>query len=691
MVTDITDKLERERELVRLNEEINAAMEEMEAVNEEFEAQNREMALAMHNLEESEDRFRSIADNLMDGITVIEGGRAIYVNKRMTEILGYSREELLAMPRFHFAAPEEIERVLAIHQKAIKEQRAPGPISFWIIRKDGERRFVQNRYRIRFHEDGNITWFAVTTDLTDEIKAEEERKRLITAIEQSEEDIIITDTDGIINYVNPAFERNTGYTREEALGNSPSILKSGHHDDSFYEQLWQRLGSGRVWSGRIINRKKNGQLMVQSGTVSPIRDRNNEITGYVSIKRDVTSESRLEDQLVQAQKMEAIGTLAGGLAHDFNNLLGGILGAANLIDLAMKKDGPKKEEKIRGFLETIQASSRRAADMIRQLLTLSRKDDATYVPLDLNSSLRHIEKLAKNSFPKSVTLEFRYREEPVIIHADPTQIEQVILNICLNSSHAMTIMRGPDEKQGGTLTVELEKCLPGSPCVQAFAGIGDNEPLALIRIQDTGVGMDEETRAHAFDPFFTTKEGDEGTGLGLAMAYTIVKRHAGTIEIESEPSRGTTVSILLPVDEETREPLRSEDRDELVPGSGHLLVIDDETIVLSVTSGILEECGYRVTGTREAKQGIEFFRENHGELEAVVLDMSMPHVSGLDVFRELKTIDERVPILIVSGYAQDERVQKVLDEGATSFLQKPYNSRSLSESVAKVIREHPSR
>ena len=691
MVTDITDKLERERELVRLNEELNAAIEEMEAVNEEFDAQNREMALAIHNLEESEERFRSIADNLMDGITVIQKGKAIYVNKRMTEILGYSREELLTMPRFNFAAPEELERLQAFHKKALEEQQAPGPVSFWIIRKDGARRFVQNRYRIRFNGDGNITWFAVTTDLTDEIKAEEERNRLITAIEQSEEDIIITDTEGTITYVNPAFERNTGYTRKEALGNSPSILKSGQHDDSFYEHLWLRIRSGRVWSGRIINRKKNGQLMVQSGTISPIRDRNDVITGFVSIKRDVTSESRLEDQLVQAQKMEAIGTLAGGLAHDFNNLLGGILGATNLIDLTLKKGGPEMNDRIRGFLDTIKASSRRAADMIRQLLTLSRKDDASYVPVDLNSSLRHIEKLAKNSFPKSVTLRFNYQNEPVIVHADPTQIEQVILNICLNSSHAMTIMRDPGEKPGGILTVDLEKHPPGSLYMQEPAGASGNESVALIRIKDTGIGMDEETRAHAFDPFFTTKDSDEGTGLGLAMAYTIVKRHSGVIEIESEPSFGTTVNILLPVDEESREPFRSDDQDILVPGSGHLLVIDDETIVLSVTTDILKECGYEVTGTSEPESGIEFFRENREKLEAVILDMSMPHISGLDVYRELKTIDARVPVLVASGYAHDERVQKVLNEGAASFLQKPFTSHSLSESVAKVIRERTSR
>ncbi|PKL40643.1 MAG: hypothetical protein CVV44_03305 [Spirochaetae bacterium HGW-Spirochaetae-1] len=646
--------------------------------------------LTRHKMEKalqlSEERFRSMADNIRDGLSIIENGRLVYSNSRVSEITGYSHEELRNFNIGDIYAPEEKERIRHIYIESIKSGSPPRELEFWIIRKDGERRCILNRYSGKKGSDWNSDQYIITTDVTEKKDSEAEMKRLATAVEQAAEDIILTDTEGNIQYVNPAFEKTTGYSRDEALGKNPRILKSGRHEEGFYKNLWDTISTGLTWTGKIINKRKDGEFITQDANISPIRNQLGHIMGYVSVKRDISEQVQMEAQLLQAQKMEAIGTLVGGLAHDFNNILGGILGSIDMLNMLLRKETLSSGDKIRKYIDTARDASFRATDMIKQLLTLSRKHDIQFAPVDLNYSVKHVMKICQNSFPKNVELHTEYGPSPMRAFADPTQIEQVILNLCVNASHAMTIMRDDNEKQGGKLTVSLRKLQADHHFCKMHPDATEGISYMMVSVTDTGVGIYAAVKDRIFDPFFTTKDKDMGTGLGLAMVYNIVKQHGGFIDVLSEPKVGSTFNIYLPeMTDRMGKGISTATSHEMIPGSGTILVIDDEEVMRTVAEGILMEAGYRVILAESGKTGLSLFKRHKKEIRAVILDMSMPVMSGLEVFQSLKNIVPEVKVLLASGYKQDERVQKVIDLGVTAFLQKPYSGRTLTEKLHEIL------
>jgi|GEM_PF-1253021 len=646
--------------------------------------------LTRHNIEKalqlSEERFRSMADNIRDGLSISENHRLVYTNSRVSEITGYSHEELRNLHIGDIYAPEEKDRIRQIYVESMKNGTPPRELEFWIIRKDGARRCIHNRYSKKKGSEWQSTQYIITTDITEKKTSEAEMNRLATAVEQAAEDIILTDTEGNIQYVNPAFEKTTGYARSEVLGKNPRILKSGRHEQIFYKNLWDTINAGLTWTGRIINKRKDGEFIIQEANISPIRDQLGHITGYVSVKRDISEQVQMEAQLLQAQKMEAIGTLVGGLAHDFNNILGGILGSVDMLGMLLKREALSNGDKIRKYIDTARDASFRATDMIKQLLTLSRKHDIQFAPVDLNYSVKHVMKICQNSFPKNVELHTEYGPSPMRAFADPTQIEQVILNLCVNASHAMTIMRAENDKQGGTLTVSLRKLQADHHFCKMHPDAAEGVNYMMISVADTGVGIHPAVKNRIFDPFFTTKDKDMGTGLGLAMVYNIVKQHGGFIDVFSEPKVGSTFNIYLPeMTDRMSKGISTATSNEMIPGSGTILVIDDEEIMRTVAEGILVEAGYRVILAESGKTGISLFKRHKKEIKAVILDMSMPVMSGLEVFQSLKNIAPEVKVLLASGYKQDERVQKVIDLGVTAFLQKPYSGRTLTEKLHDIL------
>ncbi len=403
-------------------------------------------------------------------------------------------------------------------------------------------------------------------------------------------------------------------------------------------------------------------------------------------KRAAAEKERIQAQLIQAQKMEAIGTLAGGIAHDFNNMLGGIIGSLNLLELLAEKESLTQKEAFRKYLDTAMESSRRAAEVTRQLLTLSRRQDLQFVPVDIMQSVRNVMKICKNSFPKSVYLDFSIQESPLMVNADFTQIEQVILNLCVNASHAMTIMRSEGSKEGGTLSVQAMrvKCDANFCALHAQARV--DADYVRIMVSDTGVGMDEETRKRIFEPFFTTKELGSGTGLGLAMVYNIVTQHTGFIDVYSEAGTGSTFTVYLPAHEDTAAcGVKSKIPDRIVHGTGRILVIDDEAAILRIARGMLEQCGYEVITAGNGKDGITIYEEGPDAVDAVLLDLSMPGISGNEVFRRLREINPSVRILIASGLAEDEEIRRITSSGSGGFIQKPYTAVELSSMLKKLL------
>lgn len=681
------EKEERNNELLAVNEELNASIDELEAAGIRFEKKNQELEEAKQELEKSERRFRRMADSIHEGIEIVENGKVVYTNPRFHEIMGREPGEIESLDFFDVVAAEDRERIRTIIEEARKSGKGPEELEFWIVHPDGTRRYIHKGFSYSEDSENKDDRYVVTSDLTERKEHETLLSRLATVVEQADEDITITDTEGTIIYVNPAFERITGYTAQEALGNNPSILKSGEHDQSFYQILWQTITRGDVWTGRFANLRRDGTRMLQDATITPIKNEKNEITGYVALKRDVTAHESMARQLLQAQKMEAVGNLAGGLAHDFNNVLGGMVGSVSLLEMLLGRESLQATEKIESYIDILKKASGRAADMINQLLTLSRRNESARTVVNLDDSVKHVVKLCKNSFPKSIHIAWeKYEGGEAVVLADPTQVEQVLLNLAVNGSHAMTIMR--DDEEGGELRFSIHQFHADMRSKNSHPDARPGQHYYVVQVSDNGVGMDRATLDKIFDPFFTTKSRDNGTGLGLAMTYNIVQQHGGFISVYSEEGVGTTFNIYFPgISEEDRVAGQPDHSTSLVKGNGTILVVDDEEIITTVSSDILNECGYATLVANEALKGVELFRDNWRDIDAVILDMSMPVMSGLDVFRKLKEIDPSVKVLMATGFKLDDRVEKARELGVKRMIQKPFAAYTLSRELADLINQ----
>lgn len=361
---------------------------------------------------------------------------------------------------------------------------------------------------------------------------DQERRRLSAAIEQAAESVVITDMAGDILYVNPAFERTTGYSRTEVLGRNPRILKSNRQDAAFYKQMWATLTTGQTWKGHLVNKKKDGAFYTEEATISPVLDEKGSIVNYVALKRDVTRELQLEEQLRQAQKMEAVGRLAGGIAHDFNNLLTVLIGNAALALDVLPPDHPVYSD-----LQVIERSARRAADLTRQLLAFARRQISHPQILDLNELILGIEEMLRRLIRADIELVTALASVRGHVRADIGQLEQVLVNLVVNARDAMP--------NGGKLTLETADVVVNEDHVRRHPEVPPGEYVRLA-VTDTGIGMTESVKAHLFEPFFTTKEVGQGTGLGLATCFGLVKQNDGYILVDSEPGQGASFKIFLP-------------------------------------------------------------------------------------------------------------------------------------------------
>ncbi len=531
-----------------------------------------------------------------------------------------------------------------------------------------------------------------------ELEEGERRYRLLA--DNANDMIWATDLDLAFTYISPSVTRMFGFSVEEAMRltfdswNTPESFRTVaqiYVDQMNLEQEGSADPNRHV-TVQLEHYRKDGTPLDVEVTVSFLRDSDGRAAGIVGITRDISDRMRVQrekeqvqQQLAQAQKMEAIGTLVAGIAHDFNNFLGGIMGSLDLLGWILKKEKIENREAVENYLQIGMDGSRRSADLIRQLLAISRKHEITLTPIDINVSLGHVLELCRNSFPKTVTLDFRLGEAPLVVLADPLQIEQVLLNICINASHAMTTMRHPGGGQGGTLTVTADTVASGETRGEFFpGGVMPAGTYVLVRITDTGVGIAEDVRKRIFEPFFTTNK-MKGSGLGLSTSYSIVQQHRGGIDVSTSPGEGSTFSIYLPAyaAADGGAPAPSADGD-VVRGSGTVLVIDDEESIIRVVKGFLEQSGYTVLGGNGAKKGIEMFRKWHGEIAAVIVDFSMPEKSGLEVFGELLEIDPGVRAILASGMIDPETRALALGMGIQDTINKPFLARELSEKLKAV-------
>ncbi len=469
-------------------------------------------------------------------------------------------------------------------------------------------------------------------------RVEEECSRLAAAVDQASELIFITDTEGVIQYVNPSFEKITGYTRKEVVGQKPSLLKSGRHDTVFYRGLWTTISGGAVWTGRLVNRKKDGTLYEEEAAITPIRDHAGRIVSYVAVKRDVTREVRLQKQLRQAQKMEAIGTLAGGIAHDFNNILAAIIGYTELARMDLVENAPLMDN-----INKVLVASYRARDLVAQILAFSRQSEQELKPVSISSIVKEVLKLLRASLPATIDIRQRVLLEPATILADATQIHQVMMNICANAGHAMRSTGGVLDVYLGAPRGEFEPPLP----LQHLAG----EDYLCLAIRDTGHGMPSEILDRIFDPYFTTKKKEEGTGLGLAVVHGIVTSHNGHLTVESKPGEGTTFKIYFPL-----VPVKVFDRKKslgvkLPGGSERVFLIDDEIDIVQVNRQMLERLGYQVAAYVDSRTALADFDAAPEKVDLLITDLTMPGLTGDQVVRAVHARRPELPIIMCTGFS----------------------------------------
>ncbi len=507
-------------------------------------------------------------------------------------------------------------------------------------------------------------------------KAEDTLRKLWRAVEQSADMVMITDRAGLIEYVNPAFEVLTGYLRAEVIGHNPKILKSTQQIPEVYQELWQTLLAGNVFRCTMANRKKNGDVFIAEKTITPLRDSDGKITHFISNDRDITGRRRLENQLQQAQKMDAIGLLAGGVAHDFNNLLMVISSYAELM-----LDSLAPQHPLRHNVDEIQKASRRAADLTRQLLAFGRKQMQALQLLDLNSIIEDINKMLPRLLGEDIALEFVPAKKLGRVKADPVQIEQVIMNLAANARDAMP--------KGGKLVIETASVHLDETYVQAHSIVPPGE-YVLLMVTDSGEGIAPEHLSHIFEPFYTTKEEREGTGLGLATVYGIVKQNSGFIWVYTEPGMGTTFKIYLPRAKDARVlPQLSLPLVGYCGGCETVLLAEDEAAVRRSTREFLSLNGYIVLEAKNGTDALTMAREYKGPIHLMITDVVMPEMGGAKLAGELAAERPDMKVLFVSGYAETTVQRHGTIDVTTRFLQKPFSLRTLAHKIREVLDADP--
>jgi two-component system, cell cycle sensor histidine kinase and response regulator CckA len=623
---------------------------------------------------ESEKRYRRLFESAKDGILILDesSGRVVDVNPFLLHLLGFSYDELCGQFIWELgvfkdvAASKDAFKILQdneyIRYDDLPLETHDGhPISV---------EFVSNVYLV----DHDKVIQCNIRDITARKRADAERKRLLAAIEQTGETIVMTDAEGIIQFVNPAFEKTTGFTREEVLGLNPRFLMSGEQDEVFYRTLWDTISSGTRWAGRNINKRKDGTLYTEEMTISPIRDPSGRIVNYVAVKRDITEDLRLAAQFQQAQKMEAVGQLAGGVAHDYNNMLSVIMGYT---ELALKK--VTLEQALHADLLQIYKAAIRSIDITRQLLAFARKQTITPVVLDLNQNVESMLKMIRRLIGEDIDLAWLPDGALHPVLMDPVQIDQILANLCVNARDAITDV--------GKITIETENAFfDDSYCVQHLGYVPGE--YVMLAVSDDGCGMEKEVLDQIFEPFYTSKDVGQGTGLGLSTVYGIVKQNNGFINVYSEPGKGTTIKIYIPryTGEEVEIPMPPPA--ETPKGRGEtILLVEDEPALLILAKMMLEDLGYRVLSAGSPTLSLKLGEEHVDEIELLITDVVMPEMNGRDLAQKLQARSPKLKILFMSGYTAEVIVHRgVLNEGV-QFIQKPFSRNDLGVKVRAALAE----
>jgi PAS domain S-box-containing protein len=664
---------EERRQLVEVNVRLNREVDDRQQAQEA--------------LKRSEAKYRLLADNVRDNIWVLRLGdlRFTYISPSVRDILGYTPEEAVELTLEEILTAESLTLFMNfLKGELAADKRGQAPtrsrtLELEQYRRDGSTIWVEISTAVMTGADGRPEEIlGVTRDITERKLAEaalrESQERYLSILEASPDPVVLHDTDGNVVYINPAFTRVFGWTLDDL---------SGQQIDFVPEEAWDatsrrinQIKRGLSFHGFETRRlNKEGKLLDISMSAAAWRDSEGKPSGSVITLRDITEQKKMEVQLQHARKMEAVGTLAGGVAHDFNNVLQAISGYVQLMLRHKAPDDPEN-----GHLQAIDQAISRAGMMINQLLTVSRKLESKPVPVDLGQMVHDVCRLLERTVPKMIDIEISNPPNLKPVYADPTQVEQIILNLGGNARDAM-----PD---GGKLVFSTGNLEVKDGAVRPHAEIAPGAYVTLA-VSDTGVGMDADTADHIFEPFFTTKELGKGTGLGLATVYGIVKKHNGHITCDTGPGWGTTFTIYLPaLADEHPVPEQSPDRElEIKGGRETILVVDDEPSILEVGRQILGEYGYTTLAAGSGEEALQVYQDQAVDL--VVLDLNMPGMGGQKCLEKLKEIDPDARVIIASGYSADTAAGKAIRARVEGYIGKPYRLHNLLQMVREVLDAGP--
>ncbi|MEW6052076.1 MAG: PAS domain S-box protein [Candidatus Zixiibacteriota bacterium] len=632
---------------------------------------NTDQRNVMRALKESENKFRTVFEHSSDAILLLTDS-VIDCNEKACDLFGGSRDELVGR------TPDDLSPTVQ------PDGRASGDLTPELIAQalDGKPQFFTWQVRRLTGElvDTEISLNAITLqgrsvlhatvrDITARRQAEEQIKKLAAAVAQTAEAVVITDPSGSIEYVNPAFERMTQYRAGEVRGKNPRILRSGKQDAAFYEEMWRMLSEGKIWHGRLVNLRKDGSSYTEDMTISPVLDHHGNCTNFVAVKRDVSHEVALEQMLAQSQKMEAVGRLAGGVAHDFNNLLTVIAGYSDILVRKLQAD-----ERLQGDAVEIKKAADRATALTRQLLAFSRRQVGQRQTINLNTLITDMNKMLKRLIGENIEMDLRIEADQAVVLADPGQIEQVVMNLVVNARDAMP--------EGGRLRLATtNQTLSEERTIGRFVLRAGS--YVTLQVSDNGAGMNEETLTHIFEPFFTTKQVGQGTGLGLATIYGIVKQMEGGIEVTSEPGLGTTFTIFLPRSDKPGEPVSVDNSKPAAAKGETILLVEDEEIVRSLVSKMLKDLDYQVVTCESPEIALEYAFDLTRGIDLLLSDVIMPKLDGRQLAEQFRAIRPQTKILFMSGYQDTILSEEFLAAIGAGIITKPFSR----DTVARKIRE----
>jgi two-component system, cell cycle sensor histidine kinase and response regulator CckA len=627
---------------------------------------------AQRALLESEAQFRSAMEYSAIGMALLDpNGRFIRVNSALCRILGYEEEEMLEKDYRQVTHPDDVALSLACGEEIWRGRKISIQTEKRYLRKDGRVIWgLVSLSMIRDDAGKAREVIAQVEDITERKEALDQLQVQTAALKAAANGIVITDTSGNIEWVNDAFMRMTGYAFEEVKGKNPRVLKSGKLPEALYREMWQTIQAGRVWQGRVINRRRDGSFYDEEMTITPVLERNGSISHFIAVKQDVTRKLQAEKQMLRSQRLESIGRLAGGIAHDLNNALAPVLMSVEW--LRLENPGSAK------VIELLESSARRGADMVKQLVSFARGAEGERLIVQTRHLAKELERILRSTFPKAIQVRCEFAKDVPPVLGDATQVHQVLLNLCVNARDAMP--------GGGLLTLRIGV----EEVDETYASsIPDARPgrFVAIAVQDTGAGIPPEIQDRIFEPFFTTKGPDKGTGLGLSTAIGIVQGHGGFIRVSSTVGHGSTFTVYLPA-------FASDTPGDAAVASSPIvwradgqtvLVIDDEPAVREVTHSVLARLNLSPVSAEDGAEGIAVAVEHREKLCAVITDLQMPHMDGVSFVRALRRILPGVPVIVACGRLDPEMEAELEALGVRDILQKPFTEWRLAEALQAVL------